>query len=210
MARLTKPWSLAERDYLNHYLTADFEKGVLYWKEASPNGVYKAGDRLKTSLAGATGNKYHMFAVYGVTPGERQKNFKVHHVIWFLKHGKQSELWLDHIDHNTLNNSINNIREATPKQNCQNKTSRKPRSESSPFKGVTLRDTNDSYWSTIRCDSKSTYLGSFSTALEAAQAYDLASIVLHGSYGMRNFPDSNYTQHQIDNMRHYIDTKQRA
>lgn len=202
MARLTKQWSQAECDYLNRYIKADFETGFLYWKEDSPNGRYKAGERLNTSLAGVSDAQYLIFAVYHIPGSPRQRNFKVHHVIWFLKTGEQSKVWIDHIDRNKLNNAFSNLREATKSQNLQNTAPRKGRK----LKGVCERK-NGLTWATIRCSHKSVYLGNHPTPEQAARAYDLASIVLHGDYGYRNFPDADYSATDIENMRQFINNK---
>lgn len=202
MARLTKPWSQAECDYLNRYVKADFETGLLYWKQDSPNGRYKAGQQIKTSLAGPGGAKYHSFKAKSDTV---YKPFRVHHVIWFLATGKQSELWLDHIDRDKLNNRLSNLREATPSQNQINTIRPRTRNKHLSCKGVNSRvkgeDKQPYYWSTINCEGVPLYLGQFDTEREAGEAYDRASIILHGDYGCRNYPDDTYTPESLEQTR---------
>jgi hypothetical protein len=58
----------------------------------------------------------------------------------------------------------------------------KPRqvvSGSCPYKGVTIR-------ATIRNHGKAIFLGVFSTAEEAAKAYDQAALLLHGDEAVTN------------------------
>lgn len=204
MARLTKPWSQAERDYLNRYIRADFETGLLYWKEGSPNGRYKVGDSLNTSLAGLPSAQYLIFAVYNLSPHQRQKNFKVHHVIWFLKHGRQSELWLDHKNQVKTDNRLDNLREATISQNAQNAS---PKGDAR-LKGVYKSPrAHRKLWSTIRVNGTSFHLGSFDTEQQAALAYDRAAICLHDEFASLNFPDVTHTPQQLKLMRDYLAMK---
>lgn len=49
--------------------------------------------------------------------------WKVHRVIWCLEHGDVDPgVILDHVDRNKTNNSLENLREGTQRQNCLNRT----------------------------------------------------------------------------------------
>jgi len=87
----------------------------------------------------------------------------------------------DHIDGNKLNNQKCNLRICTHAQNARNRKSTKE------FKGVyTFRD---KYQSSIRIDSKPIHLGTFTTAVEAAIAYNKAAIKYHGEFAhLNNIP----------------------
>ena len=92
---------------------------------------------------------------------------------------------IEHKDRNRLNNQINNIRYATRSQNHANRK----KSENSLYKGVRLkidRFRNKPWQATIRKDYKNYYLGYYSTAQEAAIAYNKKVIELYGEFARIN------------------------
>lgn len=104
---------------------------------------------------------------------------------------------VDHIDLNTLNNQRANLREATRAQNRQN--SRLPQNNTSGFKGASW-NTNAKAWNAqITLDGRSTNLGYYATAREAAQAYDRAAVKHFGVLARTNFSTQNQgdTEHVV-------------
>lgn len=97
-----------------------------------------------------------------------------------------SELMVDHIDGNPLNNQRSNLRVCTPKENCRNAAKYKTATSTS-FKGVTARG-NSKFRARIRVDDKLINLGQFTTAEEAAKAYDEAAIHHFKEFAYLNFP----------------------
>jgi hypothetical protein len=85
--------------------------------------------------------------------------------------------FIDHINGNTLDNRRSNLRAST---NRQNQWNQKRVRGIIPFKGVTFE--NGGYRSRIRVNGKKKSLGIFKTAIEASNAYNKASLELHGSY----------------------------
>ena len=86
-------------------------------------------------------------------------------------------LFVDHINGNTLDNRRSNLRAST---NRQNQWNQKRVRGVIPFKGVTFE--NGCYRSRIRINGKKVSIGTFKTATEASNAYNKASLELHGSY----------------------------
>jgi hypothetical protein len=92
-----------------------------------------------------------------------------------------SDLQVDHIDGNGLNNQRDNIRAVTPSQNSQNQ--RIKANNKSGIKGVR--------WDKIRCkwvaeigvNRKGVHLGRFDAKEDAASAYATASARIHGNFG---------------------------
>jgi hypothetical protein len=68
---------------------------------------------------------------------------------------------------------------------------RKQRNNTSGFKGVRAKGRR--WMAEIQAGGVYEYLGRFDTPKEAAEAYDAASVRLHGEYGIRNFSTSGGT-----------------
>ena len=105
----------------------------------------------------------------------------VHRVIFAMHVGR----WVpsvDHVDNNRLNNRIDNLREADASENNRNRRDVKSRSG---FKGVCQRPSGK-FHSQIAFNKTCIHIGVFSTAEDAAMAYDLAASQLFGEYARTN------------------------
>lgn len=100
--------------------------------------------------------------------------------------GAEAGQIVDHINGDTLDNRLSNLRVVTAAQNMQNRVKPNTGKQTSRFKGVSL---SKSGWrACIRPQpGKSILLGAFETEVEAALAYDVASLRYHGEHGRRNF-----------------------
>jgi len=114
----------------------------------------------------------------------RQKAVRMHRVILKPPEGK----FIDHINHNGLDNRSANLRICTMQQNVWNK--RKQRGNySSQYKGVN-RSKNDKKWKArITCNGKQILIGYFDDEKAAARAYDAKAAELFGKYASLNLTE---------------------
>jgi hypothetical protein len=92
----------------------------------------------------------------------------LHRAIFLLHHGYLPKV-IDHIDGNSLNNKIENLRPATQSENMGN--SRMKSNNTSGIKGVTFRKDTSKWAAAVMKDGKHISLGSYVTKEEAAVAY---------------------------------------
>lgn len=95
--------------------------------------------------------------------------------------------WIDHVDHNGLNNQRSNLRPATRSQNNQN--SRGRISRTSQYKGLCWLPKKGKRFASITLEGHTRRLGMFVSELEAAYAYDAAARELFGEFACTNFQD---------------------
>lgn len=93
----------------------------------------------------------------------------------------------DHRNRNKLDNRRCNLRNATRSQNMANSPAA-PGKKYSPYKGV-FRFRDGNWYSEIRVNGKRRYLGQFPTDVDAARAYDRASLAAWGDFAYLNFPE---------------------
>jgi len=92
---------------------------------------------------------------------------------------------IDHLDGDTFNNNISNLRWASASDNNQNQ---KKRGGTSQYKGVSWDKHRAKWFSTIYKDNKRYRLGRFNTEEDAALAYDAKAKLLYGNHARLNFP----------------------
>ena len=92
--------------------------------------------------------------------------YGAHRLAWLYMHGVFPEI-IDHIDGNPTNNSIYNLRNTTTRGNAQNRVEHREGN----LVGAHWNKMYKSWRSQIGVDGVSYHLGSFSTQLEAHQAY---------------------------------------
>lgn len=97
---------------------------------------------------------------------------------------------VDHIDHNGINNVRSNLRICTPSQNRKNGSPRK--GGTSNYLGVCLdrhrrRDKVYEYWkASIKIKDRYKTIGLFKTEKEAAEAYNQFALKVHGEFANLN------------------------
>jgi AP2 domain-containing protein/HNH endonuclease len=93
---------------------------------------------------------------------------------------------VDHRSGDTLDNRRANLRLA-PFQNQWNQALHT--NNSSGWKGVSWYKRSRRWMAFIRVNGKRHHLGYFADPLDAARAYDIAAVKLHGEYARLNFPE---------------------
>lgn len=111
------------------------------------------------------------------------KRLRMHRLIMKANKGQ----YVDHINHNTLDNRKENLRLCTRKENNRNQGKRKD--NTSGYMGIYLDRSTGRWRPVIYVDGKAIYAGSFPTPHIAALARDLWVVDpnLHGKFANTNF-----------------------
>ena len=146
-----------------------YEDGKLFWTQQASHRI-QIGDEAGTrsTLKGRIQLRF------------RNKRYYAHRIIWFLIKGEQPPKILDHINNDTDDNRIENLREASCSENQYNVFKRKD--NKSGVKGVFWCKRTKKWNARIRKNRKRTYLGQFSDLKDAEQALKDARQKLHEEF----------------------------
>jgi hypothetical protein len=108
----------------------------------------------------------------------RNTNYLAHRIAWLYTTGNWPKDLIDHIDGDRSNNSIANLREATPLENQHNRR-RANKNNTSGFMGVVYHERAKRFTSTISIRGKNKHLGYFNTKEDAHTAYLEAKFLHH-------------------------------
>lgn len=157
-------------EQLKHILNYDPESGIFTWKKPT-NRRFKVGSEAGTKH----GRGYLEITV-------NRNRFLAHRLAWFYVYGYMPKM-LDHINGVRDDNRISNLRLATGSQNNANRTISKS-NNTSGYKGVCW----SSYHKKWKAHCRRKHIGFYSTAEEAAKAYDAKAKELFGEYAKLNLP----------------------
>lgn len=96
--------------------------------------------------------------------------------------------FVDHLNGDTLDNRKRNLRICNRSQNNAN---RRDYSPSSGYRGVYRSANNKRFEAQISVNNTKRRLGVFTSAIDAAQAYDAAAREAFGNFAVLNFPQNN-------------------
>ena len=96
-------------------------------------------------------------------------------------------LYVDHVNHNGLDNRKANLRLATHAQSVRNRE-KFTRPATSRYKGISWHSSTQKWCACIQTNNTKIHLGSFDSEIEAAKTYDKAARKLHGAFAALNFP----------------------
>ena len=120
----------------------------------------------------------------------RREQVRMHRAIWEMLNGPiQEGMQIDHINHDGLDNRVENIRLCTNQENCFNR--RKQDYCSSRYKGVSWNKKLGRWMAYVAIDQRMQYLGLFDSEIKAATAYNQAARELFGDRACLNLPNSS-------------------
>lgn len=126
----------------------DYIDGILYWKTkttARTNNIV-----IGTSAGRINSQGYLQTMIYG-------NRYLNHRLIFLYHHGYMPENMVDHIDRNTLNNRIENLREVT--QQCNVRNSKLNKINESGVNGVSWNKKLNKWKSIVGINYNTKYLG---------------------------------------------------
>ena len=150
-------------ELLRSLMSYDCDTGKFHWIVNVSN--VKAGSIVVT-LSNDDG--YIRTSIFG-------KRYLLHRLAWLYTHGKWPTKQIDHINGNRSDNRLENLREASNAQNCQNIIAR--RTNPSGFLGVSRHE--NKWRAAISVNGKRKNLGRFDTPEAAFDAYSKAKAELH-------------------------------
>lgn len=140
-------------------------------QKGAPAGCTKVSCRL-------TNRKYLNIGIFN-------KRFKAHRLAWALVNGEWPRCEIDHIDGDSLNNRISNLRLATRRENSRNL--KLNRANSSGFNGVSFCRSRNKWLAQIGVNGKTINLGRYDSLIDAVAARIRADIDnnFHKGHGTR-------------------------
>lgn len=147
--------SKMDHETLKSLLAYDAESGIFIW-------LVSQGTRVKGSRAGTT----HRDDGYCYIALNRVK-YRATRLAWLYVHGRWPKEHIDHINGNTSDDRLVNLREATRSQNLGNRKLNK--NNASGLKGVSKYKSR--YMANINKDGVRYYLGLFDSPEEAHSVY---------------------------------------
>lgn len=150
------------QEYLNSIF--EYRDGDLYWKNPTSNKI-KIGSKAGSLANGESHKRVRL----------NRKNYLLHRIIFAMHHGWMPSQ-VDHIDTNSLNNRIENLRPASHGQNIQNQPIRK--SNTSGIKNVWWHKSLEKWVVAITANSMRKHIGYF----EDIELAELVAIEARNKY----------------------------
>lgn len=172
---------LPDVETIRELLEFDTDTGLLFWRYRSLRWFQCAGSQAswnkrysgKLALNHIRPDGYKMGCVFG-------KPHLTHRVIWAISVGEWANGEIDHINGIRTDNRMENLREASRRQNVANQKVR--RDNYSGMKGVHYDKRTGRYNAIIYENGVKRRLGSFMDAKFAFEAYRRESMIIHGDY----------------------------
>ena len=154
-------------DLIKKMLSYDPITGELRWLVSS--GTVKAG-----AIASSVNSiGYGRVKVGG-------KHYAAHRISWALTHGSFPDSEIDHVNGDSADNRLVNLRLATRSENQCNRTTHK--NNTSGHKGVTWNSGMGKWVARCAVNGKRKHIGYFNDVADAASAYKQAAADMHGDF----------------------------
>ena len=176
---------MKDQKYLKECFSYNYKTGDLTWKT-------RPRSHFNSNYGYNPWNRKHEGAVAGTITDQGYmsvtvcyKRLKAHRVVWCLVNGVWPNGEIDHIDGNTLNNKIENLRVVTHKENMKNQKVRV--SNKSGLIGVHWSNDRCKWVSSISKSGKLKCIGRFHDKFEAICARKSAEVLYdyHDNHGAR-------------------------
>lgn len=161
------PHHLPSIEVLFSYFSYKHDSGELLWKMDRKKA--KKGQRAGHVDTGG-------YLVVGVNGGI----YKAHRIVWAMVNGFWPDKQIDHINCIKMDNRIENLRLATPRENKRN--SSVASNSSSGVKGVSWNSFNRKWKADMRIEGKRIHYGYFETIEEAAEILKANRKKHHGEF----------------------------
>jgi hypothetical protein len=161
------------RDYVLSLFWVDVTSGEMIWRNPPWNHSEKLGRLAGNAQPTRNGKVYWVVSIDG-------RKHKRSRLIFLVAHGRLPTPCVDHINGNSLDDRIENLREATITQNAWNHRSR-TKKQDLPM-GVRLIPNSGRYQARIAVNGTMYHLGAYDTPDEARAAYLAARQEYYGEY----------------------------
>ena len=176
------PNSLPPVDQLRQLFIYEPDTGKLIWRE-------RPVDQFKTAHACNIWNicyagkeagciKTRLSGYRHIQVAFNGKRWLAHRVAFAMYYGRDPEQDIDHINRDSLDNRIENLREASRSLNLQNQTEPQKGNESG-YRGVDWHNRTQKWRARITANGKNKHLGLFTTPEDAHAAYLAAKAKYH-------------------------------
>jgi hypothetical protein len=195
---MAKKVTLKEKDLTQKIVKECFdyhEDGYLIWKDRPDYHFAKPSSKkiYTTQKVGKRAGRWHKrtdrtkegfgYWVTSLTIDGELGAFKLHRLIFMRHHGYFPEV-VDHVDNDTDNNKIENLRESSSKTNIYNMY--KPKHNTSGYKGVTTLSKINKFRAEITCKNVWFHMGHYEDPRDAACVYDYVAQLLFGEFARTN------------------------
>jgi hypothetical protein len=150
----------------------DVARGIMTWKNPPKGAEHTIGKQ-----AGWIEKQKHNDRRF-VRVQINGRSYSRSRIIFLVAHGRWPHPMVDHINRDSTDDRICNLREATASQNARN--TRRTRTVHDLPQGA--YQAKNRFQSSITVDKRAIYLGSFETAEDAHKAYVAAKKVMHGEF----------------------------
>lgn len=148
--------------YLKSRLRVDVNAGRVFWIDATKHHANLVGKEAGSARRSSDSDKSYWYVKVDSVALKRS------HIVFLFATGEWPTLQIDHINGNSLDDRIENLRQATVTQNAWNHKRRRKRS-TTPM-GV-RRVASGRFQARIAVEKKQIVIGTFATPDQAAEAY---------------------------------------